>query len=117
MKKIQLMIIAALGLTVLPPSVFANELEKTIDTDPQKVVLVIERGQSVKSALTDFVKEFDFEIKWAADDFISGYRVIYEAKTPVNLLREFVNDTRENGKLIKATVYKNNVLVVENESK
>ncbi|NRD72904.1 hypothetical protein HQQ94_06555 [Shewanella sp. VB17] len=138
--KIKLILISVLSLSLLPTVVLANDDlavnddtnieingESNIETNDEtniamddtsnKISLVIEKGSSVESILTDFVTQFDYQIKWDTEDFISGYRVSYVATDPMDVLKQFINDVRENGKLIKATIYKNNILVVENESK
>ncbi|MPY22333.1 hypothetical protein [Shewanella sp. YLB-07] len=125
-------LIAELILSILPIAAFANDntlmnddsnigigvdSHLVVNDDSKKISLIIEKGNSVELIVTHFIKQFDYQIKWDTEDFISGYRVSYEGEDPMDVLKEFVNDVRKNGKLIKATVYKNNILVVENESK
>ncbi|AQS39918.1 Toxin co-regulated pilus biosynthesis protein Q [Shewanella psychrophila] len=120
MMKVKLILLIALSLSIVPETVLANDSDVVKSDDSShieaQISLVIKKGNSVESSLSDFVQRFGYKLKWDTEDITSGYSVSYEDTTAIGILKQFVSDMRANGKLIKGTIYKNKVLVIENES-
>ncbi|MDE1240606.1 TcpQ domain-containing protein [Vibrio aestuarianus] len=123
MNIIKFILIPIVSIGLLPVSCFASSelsVEKgnqlITSNEDKNIELVIEEGASFKYTLIDFLNDYDYKIKWDTEDFISSYRVRYQAKDPIYLVKKIVSDIRDNGKKIKATVYRNKILVIKNEN-
>lgn len=123
MNIIKLILIPVMSIGFLPAYCFASG-ELSVDqanqlitsNEDKNIELVIEEGASFKYTLVEFLSGYDYKVKWDTEDFVSSYRVIYHAKDPMILVKNVVSDIRDNGKKIKATVYKNKILVITNEN-
>lgn len=123
MNIMKLILIPIMSIGLLPVSSFASS-DLSVDqtnllitsNEDKNIELVIEEGASFKYTLIDFLSSYNYKMKWDTEDFISSYSVRYQAKDPMDLVKNVVSDIRDNGKKIKATVYKNKILVITNEN-
>lgn len=119
----KLMLIPIISMGFLPASVFASS-ELSVEqgnqlitsNEDKNIELVIEEGASFKYTLIEFLNDYDYKMKWDTEDFISSYSVRYQAKDPMLIVKNVVSDIRDNGKKIKATIYRNKILVITNEN-
>ncbi|MDE1210996.1 hypothetical protein [Vibrio aestuarianus] len=123
MNIIKLILIPVMSIGFLPAYCLASS-ELSVEqgnqlitsNEDKNIELVIEEGASFKYTLIEFLNDYDYKIKWDTEDFISSYWVKYQAKDPMFLVKKVVSDIRDNGKKIKATVYRNKILVITNEN-